>query len=703
MKKYIFIPLVLLFLISCSLGRYTTNYYVFDYFENLDKPELHQNIPFDEMVWIQETEIPQKYSRRQIVKRHFGPKITYDQNNLWGDRLSDIIPSLLLKKITRYNMFKDARINLIKDVPNYVIETSLSQIEFSMGSDIDADKNINQARLAIEFMFRGNNEEKVLVHHNVDRTERVVEGDYENFVLVVNTILLNEMDNFLIKVHNYFSDDKIRERNAPEKEIVNEILPLYEEISDPSLGRLYIPAISETDNEPYYQVLDNQNEEVASERMGNSVLISGGIYNIRYGSGNTEQMIIRQEVEVIPRYRTIIEPDWGGLTVDIIDENRDYAKIRYEIFNATDGISYGDEFPKNEEIGEQKTVWILRPGLYKITINNESFNTIKDYTTVLVEEGKFQELRIVVGLDDDNNPTNMIGAGIISEQEGLEANRDWKFYSAIHGNVNIVSKNETDKDEQDTSITLAAQIENQFIYDKEPYHFVSRNITDLGTTKTSDTDFRLTLDELDWKNTFTYYFFQDVGLYARANISTHLLPRYSYFSENSDYILEDENGDTLSVHTDEKKVKTKPAFFPLNLKEGLGLNMRLLNQANVTANLRFGFGMEQDIQNDVFVKTDSDNIYRRMESEYKEGTEISLVGNLRLFSNITYTTDAYVLFPFDKEKDKTIEWENTINFKLFKYISLDYKLKLENRFINDEEEYIYNEHSLFLRVTYILN
>ena len=90
-----------------------------------------------------------------------------------------------------------------------------------------------------------------------------------------------------------------------------------------------------------------------------------------------------------------------------------------------------------------------------------------------------------------------------------------------------------------------------------------------------------------------------------------------------------------------------------------------------------------------------------MESESTTGTEVSLVGSFQLPFNLTYSTNADFLFPFSKDDDYSMEWENVINLKLFKYISLDYKLKLENK-IQEEDEYIVEKHSLFLRVTYFL-
>ena len=125
--------------------------------------------------------------------------------------------------------------------------------------------------------------------------------------------------------------------------------------------------------------------------------------------------------------------------------------------------------------------------------------------------------------------------------------------------------------------------------------------------------------------------------------------------------------------------------------------------------LRAGFGIRQDINNNFYDLTSTETIndiehriYTEQKSESTTGTEVSVVGNFQLPFNMTYSTNADFLFPFSKIDNYTMEWENVINLKLFKYISLDYKLKLENKIPETGNEYIVEKHSLFLRVTYFL-
>ena len=186
---------------------------------------------------------------------------------------------------------------------------------------------------------------------------------------------------------------------------------------------------------------------------------------------------------------------------------------------------------------------------------------------------------------------------------------------------------------------------------------------------------------------------------------------FSVSESNLNYVKVNTNDQVIEVAENQDKIKLKSPFFPLKLKEGVGINWRIMNYSKANLNLRSGFGMQQDINNDYYVCSEGDSleidyqdhaIYREQESVNKEGLELSLIGSFLLPFNLTYTTNADVLFPIEKEENISMEWENIFNLKLFKYISLDYKLKFENQEKDGGDDYIMMEQSLFLRLTYIL-
>ncbi|MBN1948904.1 MAG: membrane integrity-associated transporter subunit PqiC [Candidatus Cloacimonetes bacterium] len=697
--------LMVLILAGCSAGQVVSlNYYVLEYYNHNENEDLFREEPFDYSVIVLTTKVPQTYNRRQIVIRHFGPRITYSDQDIWGVKLSEIIPTLVTKRLNRYNIFKHTQEDFFEQ-PDFSINTSINNLELYESAFI------RQARLNMDFFLTSGDQETYLIRHTVNREKVLPDDEMDTFVQTINEIILKECDEFIKKMINYFSNQVVFE----------EYLNTFEERFDPSLaeyfedeqttggkGLLLLPAITKSDYEPYYTIYDKFGFEI-SGKMGVPVPLDQGIYSIRYGSGNENQLMKKSNIEIIPRFKKIIEPDWGCLLVDVIDENRNYTKIRYEIFDLDSGESYGQEFPADLDLGEQEKIWVLRPGLYKITINNAPFNTYRDFTTVTVEKSKVQKLTIVVDTDEEGNPTGMLGAGVLEDITGIVSGDRVKFSSAIHANVNVNSDNEVDRDDPQTTITFNTQLDNRLLYDVSPLHYSLKSLIELGTSKSTDTDFRIAADDIDFKNTFIYYFFRSLGLYGRFDFNSHFFKGFSYSSDNFYYQKIDKNGEESEVKFNDK-VLLKPPFFPIILKEGMGINLRILNRAKANLSVRAGFGLRQDINQGVYTLfstyTDSlgfeNRIYHEQESTDKTGTEVSLVGSFLLPYGLTYSTNADFLFPFESSESTIIEWENIISIKLFKYLALDYKLKLENKKPESGSEYLVEKHTLFLRVTYFL-
>ena len=708
MKKIIVLSLSIIFLFGCLTRNIVPrNYFILEYYSHSEKDELRLEEPFDQSVYIEDTKVPRTYNRNQIVIRHFGPRITYSDNNLWGIKLSKIIPSLLKKRLDNYNTFKNTHRELFTSSPDYVIETSINNIEMYIS------ETLYQARLNIDFTYRKRDTEKLLITHSANIERVLLKQDFDTFAQTVNEILLDEIDKFVAKIniYNTYGPQALIAQNNIPLEIDPALVKILDTEEDSSgKGLLLVPAITRTENEPYYKVYDKYGYE-RSAKIGEALPLMEGTYSIEYGSGNKDQKMTKKNIKIHPRYKTIVEPNWGCLIVQIIDKNRNFAKVIYELFGLEDGESFGSEFPAEVELGEQEKVWVLKPGHYKITINNEPFNTYTDFTTVLIEEGSVQKMTIVMETDEEGNPTNMAGAGILEESFLAASMESLKLSSAIHINGNLNSDNELNEDDPKTTITMNSQLENYLIYDKDPLFYNMKSVIDLGVSKTTDTDFRLASDEFDLKNTGIYYFVKDLGFYGRFDVNSHFFDETQYSSEEFYYQKFDKNGVALGDSVLSYEIKTKPSFYPIELKEGIGINYRILNLSRANLSFRAGFGIRQSFVEDVFVYDPSETFvdnniehrkYFELASTNTTGTEVSLVGNFQLPFNLTYSSDADFYFPFDENEEYTFEWENSFNLNLFKHISLDYKFNLEKLSKDSGIDYLVKEHSLFLRVTYFL-
>ncbi len=57
------------------------------------------------------------------------------------------------------------------------------------------------------------------------------------------------------------------------------------------------------------------------------------------------------------------------------------------------------------------------------------------------------------------------------------------------------------------------------------------------------------------------------------NLNTHIFDETTFFSENKNIMLENSAGDTISLLLNQSELKTKIAFYPLRLKEGIRFNL----------------------------------------------------------------------------------------------------------------------------------
>jgi len=473
------------------------------------------------------------------------------------------------------------------------------------------------------------------------------------------------------------------------------------------LGRIFLPAMTSPDYEPFYQAVCADTDDQRFAQMGESLYLRPGEYVLCYGSG-TEAQMMRKTVNVHREHIHIVEPDWAGLRVRLIDENRNSVDTQYELFSMVNAESYGFGLGAQEEFGEQVQTWILRPGRYKIVLNNKPFNTIDDFTTVDLAEAELRILTVVI----DSESNSLIGAGVLEGVEYGRERRNLRLTSAIHGNLNLNMDNSTDKDRPSINLIVTTQLDNRLLYDKFPYFYTMHNLTDFGLSKDRDSDLRVSSDNFQIKNTFVYYLSQVIGLYGRLDLETHFFEEYEYFDEATDVMIEDSEGElTGEEFSGVMKFRTTPSFFPLSFREGTGFNIRPLNRPRSTINLRLGFGMQQDINRDVYrfegfetiVEEEEESeyaLFREADSTYKEGIEVSLLANFFTPYNISYNTTLDILLPFDRSVSETYKWENTFTFRFVRHLALDYKLN----FHYDKDRLSYTEivHNVFLRLTYFI-
>lgn len=685
---------------ACSTGQLIQNrYYILEYFNGSEITELKQDEPLDGTVLVHDANLNKPYDRDNIVVRYFGPKITYSQNDFWGVQLEEIIPDLIATRFQRYNLFENVQRDYTVVQPEYEVNINIDNLEQFYS------ENLSEAHINMELILR-NRKGKQVARHLINKEIRLANAEMDIFVQKVNEVILEETNVFARKILANFTN----RYQVPEEEKLIKKEHFVEDTTIEGLrtGQLLLPSLTEAGVEPPYKIIDSKGKPLdISANMGESVPLPEGDYQIRFGSGSDDQMM-KKDVTVRPHYKTVVEPDWSCLLIDVIDENRNYIQVRYEIFDAQTGESYGTHFPVEKELGEQQKVWVLEPGLYKITINNEPFNTYRNFTTVYLIEGKVKHISLVVELDENNNPTGLTGAGALGEFTRTNISGNWQSSNALHANLNMNFHTGESEDTPDNSVIITTQFENYLTYNKMPYYYRLRHLSEYGTSKDAGDPFRKNIDNFDLKNTFIYFLSTYLGIYSRFDINSHFFQGFYHREQDFNFIKQNTANQITKREMNQNSVLTTPYIYPLKMKEGVGINFRLFNRPRAHLNLRSGFGLRQDYMDGVFelvnpsyIPTGEDTEYRLYQENktiHNIGTEFSLVGNFNLPFNLSYRTNADLLIPFEENSETTFDWENDFNLRLFKYISVYYRID-----INSDPENIrnfYMDQSIFLRLSY---
>jgi len=156
-------------------------------------------------------------------------------------------------------------------------------------------------------------------------------------------------------------------------------------------------------------------------------------------------------------------------------------------------------------------------------------------------------------------------------------------------------------------------------------------------------------------------------------------------------ILRNAQGDTLFLATDQGKVRTKVALYPLRMKEGVGITYRWVPTPKLTASIRGGYGWQQDINTRSFILQGSNlasqipgdslrwEIYMEDDTTYDYGIESTLVlSAVNVLKFLTINSSIDVLFPMMKlDKAPRLQSETRFNIKLYRNISMDINLNVE--------------------------
>jgi ABC-type uncharacterized transport system auxiliary subunit len=721
MKHYYKVILAISYLVilfsqsGCFWGkneRIATRYYVLDYLKSTENPALRQAKPFEKSLEIMDTKLPRTYDRNQLVKKTSYASITYFNNDLWANRLYDAVPNIIAQRLNAYNIFQKCGRDLGDATPEYFLETNIQNIEY-----VETDNP--QAFLRIEFFLRNSADQTVIFSQVNERSQEMRDTSVDYLVQTYNQMIMYETDLFAGRCIDFLSGKPIRETykvaDIINKYYDNSVKTPLDSLESEYInsGELLVPLKIQSEVLIPYTVtrIDTLSDEEGYTRTGimnEPMTLKPGNYTV---SLSNDQSVSANAV-ILSKMRTVLSPTWGELLVRILDQSQNRVRMQYDLYYKTAGSETYDEplgsrFSPSDEIGETDYVWILKPGNYMVTLQGASPASLNNFSTVAIEPGKSPVLTVIV--DPQGGQNVMIGAGLL-ESSSLLAHKPF-HKGAVHANVNFSSDNQLSEAKPVNSINLSALFDNKLEYDKWPLHLVDKSLYELGFNKTTDSDFKVNVDDYSLKNSLALYpwkvnkTLKNFGVYGRADVNTNFFQNFAYYPSDTNFMRISEALDTLYFYN-ARKLKVSDPPYPVSLREGTGLTYRWTISPSISMNFRSGYGWRQDYQKEVFSYkgevTVNDTTYKVFEenptttSRGFESTAIFSALNLLDFISINSTFD--VLFPRRNGKVETQYYnENLINIRLYRNISLD--LRAEAEYDKAKADYILTKYNAFLRIS----
>lgn len=438
---------------------------------------------------------------------------------------------------------------------------------------------------------------------------------------------------------------------------------------DPSLipkgkGMLFVPAMSvPLGNEPTFQVYRDGNR-VESQVPGRGVLLPSGYYDVLIGSGVPAQLM-EYRVEVVEGQVTLMKPDWSALVIDVVDPSRASTNERYELLEGDTGETYGIGFGMEEERGERVRTWLVPPGTYHVVRVGESFTTVRKFSVSLLP-GQLTQRNLVYDADRGEF------VGFYPRPTLLAASaraRAINSQTELSGSTTVNTSQRTAGEDR-TSINLAVQVFNRTRYNTERSFGNLRFIFEEGVTKEGSDDFRKSIDRFEVRGTYIYRLSRKFGPYLRGVLNTHLFPEDVRFATPTDFVKVD-NGDTLATFPAATEVTLLPSFYPLALRQGVGINSQLFRTFALNMDLRFGLGARQTFVSDAFKLSSDGGSATKLKTQRSTGLEALLIMDARLGRSMNFDSEFDILMNSTDTGNWVFSWENRLRVFLTSFINLD--------------------------------
>lgn len=711
---------------------------------NIEQPtQSHHNA----QLLIREVEISPVYNRPQMVYRISAQELQFFHQNNWADRPSRMLGQLLAQAITHAGIFRNVVERLGDKPPDFVLDTSVQSIEELQGGGMWF------AHMAMTFRLARFADNATIWQFTFDQRRPLTQQDLGLVVRAMSEILDEQLHIALPEIDAVLAGKPLPARPvaqdqpaaATPTEAAKPVAPQHEledgetydgtnalrvnwrrhaqYQSDPTPvpagnGAVFLPSLSlKPDREPQVTLLQG-GKIAATGSVARRIAVPPGHYQVDFGSGPDAQHLLR-DVDVVEGQTVIVKPDWAALDISVVDVNFVPFLGTYEIVRMQDHEYLGTGYGVNEELGQQTLVWITAPGLHKIIQTGSTYRARTNFSTVRLIAGASVPFTLV----QDPVTHDFLAAGVDDRDMGKDPESHWKIRSSLGGSVLLNNRSEGYSSAPSGSgLAIDVFFDNYAQLQKDQHLWTTR--LDLEEAQTllptlgSDhkpgnlLDGRLqsTKDRLYLNSVYIFQYLPWIGPYVRIGGESTLFNQYSYFSQPTNVVIQDANGaalpDNAVSHTGVAQYQLTSPLGPIQLKQGAGVNLRVLHNTMFDLDLRSGLGAFEYISRGQLVRHDDPNTpefeLRQVPTNVLTGIEVSALSQMRLSRYLQASTDFDMLLPFQGFGSTTLIWRNAMALRLSSFASLTYTFNVVRQPNVQVDQAFAVEQGLQLRFFYAL-
>ncbi len=317
----------------------------------------------------------------------------------------------------------------------------------------------------------------------------------------------------------------------------------------------------------------------------------------------------------------------------------------------------------------------------------------------LVAVGAASSFCLEARADDPPKPTTSAGgpaekAQVVGVDQADKRPEGWTPGIAIGGLFNLVDTRNVVGSQDGTALSLGAAIDAELLFNHGIHEWRNTLALRAGATRTpSIGEFVKTADDLEFESIYLVHLLEWFGPFARAAVRTSMFPSLDIRPTPQNYAVTNLDG-TVTDFTGTRLALTG-AFRPTTFKESIGVFFQPVKNDHITFEGRAGFGAQETLAaNQLAIigpdKADPNVLdVDTLRDSYEIGGELvaNAWGAIDNDKRVSYAAGVDVLFPFvhsDLAKGDsrnladliTVEATGALNFRIFDWASLDYKLNV---------------------------